>query len=627
MEPSSRFTMGLEDIQFDVSSTSPESPESFLLTALSIADQADNLKTRVAAMRQLLRSVTIRSAPDKKLGPAISPSPIKKRKMLEFRKSVTKTPKRSPGQVWRGASGRQFTMNEDRRVVPYKGPQQQTGGKPKAGQDEAVQQQNIEAKKNVIQQLMKVAGNVGEKADKIWQKLKAGSMRKMSPEARKKLRIVAKYAAAVEHQLEKFTSSTQHMVHEIVKESGMDQEDQELVMNTVKGFDFAFRWTANIPYAKAAMTVTGVATGGAGFLLSKVGYYIPVASLAYIAGSTAVDPMSTIRAAKNLLKGKDKKNQENSEIDEAFVSGFVELCKRYGTDLVAAVVSVAIDQTHDAHEALAAAEEALEQRGTQFPKVNGSPFKDRSKSFWSIQTKEGFTGRREDKLGRQRCYANGRLVPCHAEVKPSPVKPKQDNPKERIQVGPSKPDDRRDVKPPILPDKFVPPEPMGTSRAPKNAEGRPTTGYTASGMTNTSFGDMVEALTSQLGMRSILPEGKRSNQKVETEGSSIDVEYDHSGYAFEIKAVCVEAQEYKAGPKKDEIEGKFRYAKMHDLKPSIMVVVVDVWKGEGHAYWQEMVDPERASYKLRPDKLEEWNYAGKITFQPPEKPEHLKERT
>lgn len=243
------------------------------------------------------------------------------------------------------------------------------------------------------------------------------------------------------------------------------------------------------------------------------------------------------------------------------------------------------------------------------------------RSLFLTHVKRGFTGRREDKLGRDRCYSDGKLVPCNNNEsnKPSEPSPKQEPVKEnttRIESssGPSKPDQREDVSPPSLKDKIKPPYPMKSNKAPKNADGRPITGYTASGLTNTSFGDMVESFTKQLGFRSILPEGRRSNRDVATEGSSIDVEYDHSGWAMEIKAVCVEASEYKAKPKKDEMEGKRKFAEMHQLKPAMMIIVTDVMNGKAWAYWR----PNIGAFALNPNNLTDWNYAGEITFQAPE---------
>jgi hypothetical protein len=74
------------------------------------------------------------------------------------------------------------------------------------------------------------------------------------------------------------------------------------------------------------------------------------------------------------------------------------------------------------------------------------------------------------------------------------------------------------------------------------------------------------------------------NKNVATEGSSIDVEYDHSGRAYEVKMCKTTAIEYRAKPKSDEIEGKIRFAKMHKLQPYTMIAVMDQAKSEIHYY-------------------------------------------
>lgn len=177
-------------------------------------------------------------------------------------------------------------------------------------------------------------------------------------------------------------------------------------------------------------------------------------------------------------------------------------------------------------------------------------------------------------------------------------------------TGPSKPEERKDVEPPILEDRPEFEPPRATSKAPLDEDGVPSKGYSANGMTNTQFGDMSELLMRKVGMRSILPEGQRSNKSIKLEGSSIDLEYDHSGWVYELKACSVEATSYKSGPKKHEIAGKKRYARMHGLKPATMVLVVDVEKGTAHAYWQ----PGIVAKKLEARNLDEWHYAGSVEF-------------
>lgn len=181
----------------------------------------------------------------------------------------------------------------------------------------------------------------------------------------------------------------------------------------------------------------------------------------------------------------------------------------------------------------------------------------------------------------------------------------------RAKGRPSKPDERDpDAAPPALPEKRPPPRPTGQSKAPRNAEDRPVTGYAANGIANTYFGDLVENALEKIGLRNILPEGKRSHApgEVAEKGSSLDREYDHSGDFFEVKAVCVEGQEFKAKPKASELEGKRRFADIHEGRGNTMVVVVDTDNGEAHAYWR----PALGAFAINPDDLGEWNYAGTV---------------
>lgn len=160
--------------------------------------------------------------------------------------------------------------------------------------------------------------------------------------------------------------------------------------------------------------------------------------------------------------------------------------------------------------------------------------------------------------------------------------------------GPSSPNDRQESKLPIKPF-TAPPDPQGTG-------GRKAGGFTANGETNTSMGDLAEKALTQLGLRSILPEGKRQNP--------LDVEDDHSGHAYEVKACSTTATEYKCKAKKAELDDKRAYADEHQLKPGIMIPVVDRDKGEMHVYSREGL----GNYKLDPKTAEAngWRYHGTV---------------
>ncbi len=93
-------------------------------------------------------------------------------------------------------------------------------------------------------------------------------------------------------------------------------------------------------------------------------------------------------------------------------------------------------------------------------------------------------------------------------------------------------------------------------------------------------------MAKKLGFRSILPEGQRAHKpgEVATKGSTIDVEYDHSGRAYEIKMCQTTSTEYRLKAKKEEKEAKLRYAKANKLEPYTMVAVYDGDAGQCHYY-------------------------------------------
>jgi hypothetical protein len=100
------------------------------------------------------------------------------------------------------------------------------------------------------------------------------------------------------------------------------------------------------------------------------------------------------------------------------------------------------------------------------------------------------------------------------------------------------------------------------------------------------IGDRGEEMLQELGFRNILPEGQRSHRPGEVAllGSTIDVEYDHSGKAYEVKVCNDSATEYRLKAKAKEKDDKLRYAQLHDLTPYTLVGVREVGTGEIHFY-------------------------------------------
>lgn len=102
----------------------------------------------------------------------------------------------------------------------------------------------------------------------------------------------------------------------------------------------------------------------------------------------------------------------------------------------------------------------------------------------------------------------------------------------------------------------------------------------------TKIGDLGEVMAQQLGFRNILPEGKRNFTAAEVakKGSSIDLEYDHSGRLYELKLCNTSATEYRLKAKKEEKDDKLKYAKQSKAEAWTMVAVRDVDTGDVHFY-------------------------------------------
>jgi len=152
-----------------------------------------------------------------------------------------------------------------------------------------------------------------------------------------------------------------------------------------------------------------------------------------------------------------------------------------------------------------------------------------------------------------------------------------------------------------------PPAPMG-----KKGGGPPKRGSGAD--SQTKLGDHAEELTAKLNLRSILPPGQRHGGVgfLKKHGmSTLDREYDHSGYAFEVKVCRVTATEYRAKPKPDEIAGKLKYSKKHKLKPMTMIAVYDAENGEMYCYVHPGITSK--GLPLGPDKGD-WKFFGKVSF-------------
>jgi hypothetical protein len=186
-------------------------------------------------------------------------------------------------------------------------------------------------------------------------------------------------------------------------------------------------------------------------------------------------------------------------------------------------------------------------------------------------------------------YRPGRWVPT---LTTSHIKAQPRQKKEVIQEpGPPK---RPPIEPPIL--RWAPPP------APKSKGTRKTTGHSATGATNTLIGDLGEMILTKLGLKSLLPAGRRQNP--------LDVVWGEGNIAFEVKTLTTEASEYKIKMKKSEVESKRKYAKENGYKPGVIILVLDLDNRAAHVYWREGI----GNYRLTP-KSRLWNYMGSVSKQ------------
>lgn len=148
-----------------------------------------------------------------------------------------------------------------------------------------------------------------------------------------------------------------------------------------------------------------------------------------------------------------------------------------------------------------------------------------------------------------------------------------------------------DLPDPSLPPRaeWVPPTPLRGKASPRKAGG-----YTASGITNTRLGDIVEkaVVEGPFGFRSLL-EGKRQGP--------FDVGFtteDGTEWGFEVKAVMDLASEYKAKPDAEEVARKLAAAKELGINPALIIAVVNSETGNVQLYWRPGIGSWRLSKKF-----------------------------
>ncbi|MDE2095610.1 MAG: hypothetical protein KGL39_00005, partial [Patescibacteria group bacterium] len=214
-----------------------------------------------------------------------------------------------------------------------------------------------------------------------------------------------------------------------------------------------------------------------------------------------------------------------------------------------------------------------------------------------------------DKLGRRICWDTngGKRIPCNVRSSPSTgpaprspvIKPSQ-----RAKVPYRQP--KEEIHYEAIPSKSWRPPPTPLGRKGSGPALRET-----GARSQTKIGDMIEELTGKIGLLSILPEGRRSNRNVLTEGSSFDREYDHSKIFCEIKGCRRTVTEYRAKFRSSELENKLRYAQMHGGKPTTFIAILDEEKEE--IWFYSYPGLTRKSVPLGEDPRG-WSYHGTFAY-------------
>lgn len=169
---------------------------------------------------------------------------------------------------------------------------------------------------------------------------------KLSPTNRQKLARTWQLVKAVEHKVMLGFRKANELVVAAARERGLDETQTKTLARTLALTDTALAWTVNMPAAYAATGSSGVA---------KAASWVPVASLGYLAYSTARDPLATLRAAKKLVReGRAAGHKALDRGDlERLAGGLADrLREATDPDWLMALYCAALDKVKDPEKAL-----------------------------------------------------------------------------------------------------------------------------------------------------------------------------------------------------------------------------------------------------------------------------------
>lgn len=211
-----------------------------------------------------------------------------------------------------------------------------------------------------IGQVLAEAGDAAHAGQSLEERL--GEHGDSIPESKwPKLKKTWKVVKAVEHKLMIGFHKAKEMAVEVAKERGLSQEQADRAGKIVGVVDQILTWTTTFPVVSA---VTG------NLALGKVASFIPIASLAYIAGSAVRNPFAAIRAARNVIKRTLSKEEgvaqhAESRVGRREATMVADAVRRsWGNERWFALLHAALDETQgDLKRSIALANQAQSAGG------------------------------------------------------------------------------------------------------------------------------------------------------------------------------------------------------------------------------------------------------------------------
>lgn len=239
------------------------------------------------------------------------------------------------------------------------GPCPEPGTGDTSGGDQPAALPHYEQKRHVVRSLLAGAIDKATAAQAVAARIGQAAWDQLPPKAQRHLTTTYRLGKAIEHRAMAAFRKGRELAVEVARQRGLGEAHAERVGRILGIADQGLAWTVNFP---ATVAVTGSVTAG------KVASFLPVASLAYVAASTARDPFAAMRAAKTVLGRRVVTHEALESLlwealdDEDAVADLLELLAgAEDPDWAEALLMVAWDQTHDLDAALAAARAALQE--------------------------------------------------------------------------------------------------------------------------------------------------------------------------------------------------------------------------------------------------------------------------